>query len=92
MVNREEGKTLKVVVVMEGGIVQSVFCSSPADVAVVDYDTDDADQTDPHFIKRLSLNGDDCYVRICGAEPLVDLDVTVLASIKRFVKRVRAKW
>lgn len=53
----------RIVVVVEGGLVQNVLTDEPAEVVVVDHDTEGADQ------EELSVIGDDtAYVRRFDSE------------------------
>lgn len=65
--------TPKILIHMEGGLIQSVFSDAPVEVYVVDYDIDGVEEDHPHLTK---FNGDDCLLFAMDAEddtPIVDL-------------------
>lgn len=49
----------KVVIYMDGGVIQHVVCSEPTEIFVVDYDVEGLDVDHPHLTK---LSGDDCLL------------------------------
>jgi hypothetical protein len=58
----------KIVVVMEGGLLQCVLSTEPVEIAVIDYDTEGADLEGIKPIPQSDGKFADAYVRIEGAE------------------------
>lgn len=47
----------RLVIVMEGGVIQSVVADKPVDVMVVDYDTDGADPARLRSVPQVNAHG-----------------------------------
>lgn len=41
--DKESKKPIRIAITMDGGIIQNVLCDVPAEVVIMDYDTDDCD-------------------------------------------------
>jgi hypothetical protein len=70
---------IKIVIVMEGGLIHGVhpLGTIPIAVLVIDYDTEGADKADLEMIPQGGLaSAAEAYVRIEGGEPL---DPAILA-------------
>lgn len=65
----------RVVIFMDGGVIQNVACDEPTEIFVVDYDIEGADGGHP-FLTR--LNGDECM--LFPIEPEVDEHVGYLVA------------
>ena len=51
--------TPKILIHMEGGLIQSVCSDAPVEVYVVDYDIDGVEEDHPHLTK---FNGENCIL------------------------------
>ncbi len=63
---------IKILIVMEGGLIQSVhqLGTIPIQALVIDYDTDGADKVDLETIPQGPNDTAEAYVRMQGSEPL----------------------
>ena len=69
---------IKIVIVMEGGLIQGVhqLGTIPIEALVIDYDTEGADRADLEMVPQGPTGETEAYVRIEGGEPL---DPAILA-------------
>jgi len=49
----------KIVISMDGGLIQFISADEPVEIYVVDYDVEGTETDDPYFTQ---LNGDDCLL------------------------------
>lgn len=57
----------RIVIFMDGGLIQDVVADEPTEVYVVDYDTEGVDEDHPYMTK---FSGDDCILH--PIEPNID--------------------
>lgn len=65
----------RIVIYMDGGVIQNVVADEPIEIYVVDYDVEGVEEDAPFFTK---LSGDDCM--LFPVEPEIDDHATLLVS------------
>lgn len=65
----------RIVIYLDGGMIEGIAADEPTEVYLVDYDTEGADEGNPFMAK---LNGDDCL--LFPFEPRVNEHETLLVA------------
>lgn len=55
----------RIVIVMDGGLIQNIISEQPVEIYTVDYDIEGVDEDHPMLTK---LSGDDCLIEPCEPE------------------------
>lgn len=86
--NKKEVTTPKVVIVLEGGMIQNALCNMPIDVYVIDYDTEGANKEDITKVPQDDGTTADALVHYAPSQNDVEA-VRWIAEVERLIGEVQ---
>jgi hypothetical protein len=79
---------MKIVIVIEGNMIQTIFSDEPVKVAIIDYDTDGVEKERITSIPQLIEDfPDEAYASLQSAEVSADLAASLYAACKAYSEK-----